>query len=55
MEKPKTPEKEAFYEGAPSISSFMWDLVKYLELQLKKWGQDKEEDTYCPRGSWSAK
>jgi len=44
-------KKEAFYEGTPSVNSFMLDLVRYLELQLKKGGQDKEEDAYSPRGS----
>jgi hypothetical protein len=51
MEKQKIGEKEIFYEGASSISSFMQDLVGYLELQLKKGRQDKEEDTHSPRGS----
>jgi hypothetical protein len=51
MERPKTPEKETFYEGTPFVSSFMRDLVRYLELQLKKGGQDKEVDAHSPRGS----
>jgi hypothetical protein len=51
MEKQKTAEKEIFYEGTSSVSSFMQDLVRYLELQLKKGRHDKEEDTYSPRGS----
>jgi hypothetical protein len=32
VERRKTLEKETFYEGTPSVSSFMQDLVKYLEL-----------------------
>jgi hypothetical protein len=50
MEKQKTAEKEIFYEGTSSVSSFMQDLVRYLELQVKKGRHDKEEDTYSPRG-----
>jgi hypothetical protein len=46
VERPKTLEKETFYEGTPSVSSFMQDLVRYLVLQLKK-----EEDAHSPRGS----
>jgi hypothetical protein len=34
IEKQKTAEKEIFYEGASSVSSFMQDLVRYLELSL---------------------
>jgi len=45
IEKQKTAEKEIFYEGTSSVSSFMQDLVRYLELQLKKGRQDNEEDT----------
>jgi len=51
MEEQKTGEREIFYEGTSSVSSFMQDLVRYLTLQLKKEGQDKEEDTQSPRGS----
>jgi len=50
IEKQKTAEKEIFYEGTSSVSSFMQDLVRYLELQVKKGRHDKEEDTYSPRG-----
>jgi hypothetical protein len=50
-ERPKTLEKKTFYEGTPFVSSFMRDLVRYLELQLKKRGQDKEEDAHSPKGS----
>jgi hypothetical protein len=51
MEKQKTAEKEIFYEGTSFVNSFMQDLVRYLELQLKKGRQDKEEDTHSQRGS----
>jgi hypothetical protein len=51
VEKQKTPERKISCEGTPFVSSFMRDLVKYLELQLKKGGHDKEEDTHSPRGS----
>jgi hypothetical protein len=40
IEKQKTAEKEIFYEGASSVSSFMQDLVRYLELSL-------------PEGEWT--
>jgi hypothetical protein len=51
MDEQKTAEREIFYEGTSSVSSFMQDLVRYLTLQLKKEGHDKEEDTHSPRGS----
>jgi hypothetical protein len=51
MEKQKTAKREISYEGTSSVNSFMQDLVRYLTLQLKKEGQDKEEDTQSPRGS----
>jgi hypothetical protein len=51
VEKQKTAEREIFYEGTPFVSSFMRDLVRYLELQLNKGGLDKEEDTHSPSGS----
>jgi hypothetical protein len=51
VERPKTLEKETFYEGTPFVSSFMRDLVRYLELQLKKGGQDKEEGAHFSRGA----
>jgi hypothetical protein len=44
-------EREIFYEGTPFVSSFMRYLVRYLELQLNKGGQDKDEDTHSLRGS----
>jgi hypothetical protein len=51
MEKQKTAERETFYEGTSSVSSFMEDLVRYRALQLKKGGQDKEEVNHSPRES----
>jgi hypothetical protein len=39
MEKQKIAEREIFYEGTSSVSSFMQDLVRYLTLQLKKEGR----------------
>jgi hypothetical protein len=51
VEKQKTAERDIFYEGTSSVSSFMQDLVKYLTVQLKKEGQEKKEDTHPPRGS----
>jgi hypothetical protein len=36
MEKQKTAERETFYEGTSSVSSFMQDLVRYLALQVKR-------------------
>jgi hypothetical protein len=51
VEKQKTAEREIFYEGTLFVSSFMRDLVRYLKLQLKKGGQDKEEDSHYSRGS----
>jgi hypothetical protein len=51
IEKQKTAENEIFYKGTSSVSFFMQDLVRYLELQLKKGRQDKEEDTHSLRGS----
>jgi hypothetical protein len=51
VEKQKTIEREFFCEGTPFVNSFMRDMVRYLELQLKKGGQNKEEDTHTPRGS----
>jgi hypothetical protein len=51
VEKHKTAEREIFYEGTSSVSSFMQDLVRYLTLQRNKEGQDKKEDTHPPRGS----
>jgi hypothetical protein len=47
----KTAEREISGEGTPSVSSFMQDLVRFLALQLKIEGQDKDEDTHSPRGS----
>jgi hypothetical protein len=41
----KTAEREISGEGTPSASSFMQDLVRFLALQLKNEGQDKDEDT----------
>jgi hypothetical protein len=32
VEKQKTAERELFYEGTPFVSSFMRDLVRYLDL-----------------------
>jgi hypothetical protein len=51
VERPKTPEKETFYEGTPFVKSFVRDLVRYLKLQLKKGGQDKEKDAHSLKGS----
>jgi hypothetical protein len=51
VEKQKTAEREISCEGTPFVSSFMRDLVRYPELQLKKGGEEKEEDTHSPRGS----
>jgi hypothetical protein len=51
MEEQKTTGKEISYEGTSSVSSFMQDLVRFLTLQLKKEGQDKDEDTHSSRGS----
>jgi hypothetical protein len=51
MEKQKTVEREIFYEGTSSVSSFIQYLVRYLTLQLKKEGQDKKKGTHSPRGS----
>jgi hypothetical protein len=45
----KTTERKISGEGTPS-SSFMQDLVRFLALQLKSEGQDKDEDTHSPRG-----
>jgi RNase P subunit RPR2 len=47
----KTTEREISDEGTHSASSFMQDLVRFLALQLKNEGQDKDEDTHSPRGS----
>jgi hypothetical protein len=47
----KTAEREISGEGTPSASSFMQDLVRFLALQLKNEGQDKDEGTHSPRGS----
>jgi len=38
VEKLKTAEREFFCEGTPFVSSFMRDLVRYLEMQVKKGG-----------------
>jgi hypothetical protein len=43
MEEQKTTGKEISYEGT--------FFVRFLALQLKKEGQDKDEDTHSPRGS----
>jgi hypothetical protein len=47
----KTAAREISSEGKSSASTFMQDLVRFLTLQLKKEGQDKDEDTHSPRGS----
>jgi lipoate-protein ligase A len=47
--KQRTAKREIFYEGTPFVSSFMRDLIRYLELQLKKGGQDKEDGTHSPK------
>jgi len=51
MEEQKTAGREISYEGTSSVNSFMQDLVRFLALQLKKKGQDKDKDTHSPRGS----
>jgi hypothetical protein len=51
MKKQKTAESKICYEGKSPVSSFMQDLVRYLTLQLKKEGHDKDEDTHSSRGS----
>jgi hypothetical protein len=51
MEEQKIAGKEISNEETSSVSSFMRDLVRFLTLQLKKEGQDKDEDTHSPRGS----
>jgi hypothetical protein len=51
MEEQKIARREISYEGTSSASSFMQDLVKFLALQLKKEGQDKDKDTHSPRGT----
>jgi hypothetical protein len=51
LEKQKTAESEICYEGNSPANSFMQDLVRFLTLQLKKEGQDKDEDTHSSRGS----
>jgi hypothetical protein len=43
-------KREISGEGTPSASSFMQDLVRFLALQLKNEGHDKDEDTHSPRG-----
>jgi uncharacterized protein YbaR (Trm112 family) len=47
----KTTEREISDEGTPSASSFMQDLVRFLALQLKNEGHDKDEDTHSLKGS----
>jgi hypothetical protein len=47
----KTAEREISGEGTPCARSFMQDLVRFLALQLKNEGQDKDEDTHSPRGT----
>jgi hypothetical protein len=47
----KSAEREISGEGTPFNSSFMQDLVRFMALQLKNEGQDKDEDTHSPRGS----
>jgi hypothetical protein len=51
MEEQKTGRREISYEGTSSVSSFMQDLVRFLALQLKKEGQDEDEDIHSPRGN----
>jgi hypothetical protein len=51
MEEHKIAGREISYEGTSSVKSFMQDLVKFLAPQLKKEGQDKEEDTHSSRRS----
>jgi hypothetical protein len=51
MEKHKTTKRDISYEGTSFVSSFMRDLVRYVELQLNKGGPDKEKDIYFPRRS----
>jgi hypothetical protein len=47
----KTAEREISSEETSSASSFMQDLVRFLTLQLKKEGLDKDEDTHSSRAS----
>jgi hypothetical protein len=51
LEKQKTAERKICCEGNSPASSFMQDLVRFLTLQLKKEGQDKDEDTHSQKGS----
>jgi hypothetical protein len=51
MEEQKTVGRKISYEGTSSASSFMQDLVKFLALQLKKEGQDKDKDNHSMKGS----
>jgi len=51
MEEQKTTRKEISYEATSSVNTFMQGLIRFLTLQLKKEGQDKDEDTHSPRGS----
>jgi hypothetical protein len=51
LEKQKIAKQKICYEGNSPASSFMQDLVRFLTLQLKKEGQDKDEDTHSPRVS----
>jgi hypothetical protein len=48
-EKPQTPKKDPSYEELPIAGSFMRSLIRYMELQSKDGGQNK--DTHFPRGS----
>jgi hypothetical protein len=50
MKEQKTAGRKISYEVTSSVSSFMQDLIRFLALQLKKEGQDKEEDIQLPRG-----
>jgi hypothetical protein len=51
MEEQKTAGREISYEGKSFVISFMQDLVRFLVLQLKKEGQDKDEDTHSRGGA----
>jgi hypothetical protein len=48
-EKLQKPKKDPSYEELPIAGSFMWSLIKYMDLQPKEGGHDME--THFPRGS----
>jgi hypothetical protein len=48
-EKPQKPKNDPSYEELPIAGSFMWRLIRYMELQPKDRGQDRH--THFPRGS----